>query len=116
MLSDLTNPLSLSSSLIDLGFDVELLKSLHMLGGAKLFTVKGNEIQTERNELNQIVNYSASTNFNQLQNTIATGMRYDYDASGYFSVHYHVVDYNDKATPINNYKLNQLFFVFGLKF
>ncbi len=111
-----TNPVNLASSLIDLGLDVEVLKSLHLLGGAKLFDVKGSEIQTGRDELNQIVSFSPGTNFNQKQTIIATGLRYDYDAVGYFSMHYHMVGFDDKVTPLNKYDLNQLFFVFGLKF
>ncbi|MBX9853553.1 MAG: hypothetical protein K2X86_17555, partial [Cytophagaceae bacterium] len=52
-----TNPVDLSSSLIDVGLDLEVLKDLHLLGGAKLFSVKGTEIQTGRDELNQIVSF-----------------------------------------------------------
>jgi len=111
-----TNPIKLNSSLIDLGLDLEVLKDLHLLGGAKLFTVKGNEIQSVRNELNQIVTYGTGVNFNQTQNIIATGLRYDYDKAGYFSMHYNMTTNQDKLIPANKFNLNQWFFVFGLKF
>jgi hypothetical protein len=96
--------------------DLEVLKDLHLLGGAKLFTVKGNEIQSVRNELNQIVTYGTGVNFNQTQNIIATGLRYDYDKAGYFSMHYNMTTNQDKLIPANKFNLNQWFFVFGLKF
>ena len=110
-----TNPINLASTLIDLGLDLEVLKDLHLLGGAKLFAVKGNEIQTGRDQLNQIVKFSP-TNFNQTQNIIATGLRYDYDKTAYFSMNYHIVNFDDKEKSTNKYNLNQWFFVFQLKF
>jgi hypothetical protein len=110
------DPVHLTSGLIDLGLDVEVLKSLHLLGGMKMFKVSGNEIQSGRNQLNQIYTYSSGVYFNQTQNIIATGLRYDYDKAGYFSVHYNIVKYDDKLTTTNTYNLNQLFFVFGLRF
>jgi hypothetical protein len=111
-----TNPVNLSSSLLDLGLDVEVLKDLHLLGGIKTFQVKGEEIQSGRNELNQIISYGPGINFNQTQNIVAAGVRYDYDKAGYFSMHYHITEHNDKNIPSNKLNLNQLFFVFGLKF
>ncbi len=110
-----TNPLSLASSMIDLGLDVEVIKNLHLLGGLKLFSVKGNEVQSGRDDMNQIVSFG-SVNFNQTQSVIAPGLRYNYDEQGYFSMHYHIVKYNDQETAWQKYNLNQLFFVFGLKF
>ena len=109
------NQVNLSSNLIDLGLDVEVFKNLHLLGGLKMFSVKGTEVQTGRDNLNQIVSF-AGLNFDQKQNVIAAGLRYNYDANAYFSMHYHMVKYNDKQTELNNYDFNQMFFVFGLKF
>jgi hypothetical protein len=109
-----TNAVKLNSALIDLGIDVEVIKDLHLLGGTKLFTVKGNEYTSIRNNLNQIQNWTG-VNFNQQQNTIATGLRYDYGTGGYFSMHYHLVNYKDLNSS-STYKLNQVFFVFGMKF
>ncbi len=111
-----TNAVNLSSTLIDAGLDVEVIKSLHLLGGVKLFSVSGNEIQSSRNSVNQLVAFTP-VSFNQTQSIIAAGARYDYDKAGcFFSVHYHMVNYNDKLITTNQYNLNQLFFVFGLKF
>ncbi len=110
-----TNVVDLASSLLDVGADVEVLKSLHVLGGAKWFAVKGYEVQSGRNEMNQIISY-AGTSYNQANTIIAAGLKYDYDKVGYFSMQYHIVDFNDKNAATTNYKLNQLFFVFGLKF
>jgi hypothetical protein len=111
-----TNPVNLSSNLIDLGLDVEVLKDLHLLGGAKIFSVKGSEVQTGRDALNQITSFGPSSTYNQTQNIIVTGLRYNYDDAGYFSMQYNIVDFKNKETPINNFNLNQWFFVFGLKF
>jgi hypothetical protein len=111
-----TNKVSLSSNMIDLGLDIEVLKALHVLGGAKMFAVKGTEVEAGRDELNQIVTFGALST-DVTQNSIAAGLRYDYDQAGYFSMQYHMIDYEDKTSAINNkFKLNQLFFVFGVKF
>jgi hypothetical protein len=112
-----TNPVNLASTLIDLGLDVEVLKDLHLLGGAKMFAVKGTEYQTGRDVMNQINKFGTGLNFNQKQSTIATGIRYDYGTNGYFSMHYHIVKYDasKEAAPVK-YNWHQWFFVFGLKF
>ncbi|MFN3406041.1 MAG: hypothetical protein ACK40G_18245 [Cytophagaceae bacterium] len=113
---DGTNPVNLSNSLMDLGMSVEVVKNLQLLGGVKLFNVKGEEIQNGRDELNQIVSFGPAANFNESQNIIAAGLRYDYDKSGYFSMHYHLVDFKNGLVPNQNMNMNQMFFVFGLKF
>jgi hypothetical protein len=110
------NAVSLSSSLIDVGLDVEVLTDLHLVGGVKFFKVSGNEIQSGRNGLNQIITFGPGVNFNQTQSIIASGLRYDYGTGGYFSMHYHIVNFEDKLLPNTKYNLNQWFFVFGLKF
>jgi len=121
---DGVNSVNLSNSLIDLGLDVEVFKDLHLLGGAKLFKVNGNEVQTGRDQLNQIVSFTP-VNFNQTQTIIATGLRYDYGSNGYFCLNYQTVKFENKIidTTLNssqtvpvNFNLHQLFFVFGLKF
>ena len=109
------NTIDLSSSLIDLGLDIEVIKDLHVIGGAKLFNVKGNEVQASRDQWNQITNF-APAQFNQSQTILAAGLRYDYGQGCYFSAHYHNVDFKDTQTALNTYKMNQLFFAFGLKF
>ena len=110
-----TNPVNLASTLIDAGLDVEVLKGLHVMGGVKLFSVKGNEMQSGRDELNQIIAFTPRA-YNQTQSIIAAGLRYDYDKNSYLSIHYHMVSNNDLDAPANKYNMNQLFFVFGLKF
>jgi hypothetical protein len=110
-----TNPVKLASTTIDLGLDIEVLKSLHVLGGAKLFAVNGNEVQTGRDQFNQIIMF-APVNFNQTQKILTAGLRYDYDKAAYFSMQYHAVKFNDKSSATNQFNLNQWFFVFGLKF
>jgi len=109
------NTIDLSSSLIDLGLDIEVIKDLHVIGGAKLFNVKGNEVQSGRDQWNQITTF-APVQFNQSQTILAAGIRYDFGAGCYFSSHYHNVEFKDTQTDSNTYSMNQLFFVFGLKF
>lgn len=110
-----TNAIDLGSSLIDVGVDLEVVKNLHLLGGAKLFSVKGTELQTGRDELNQIVAFSP-VNFDESQSTLAVGLRYDYDKKAYFSMQGNFVNYEDGNSATSQFDLNQLFMVFGLKF
>jgi hypothetical protein len=110
-----TNVVKLQNSVLDLGVDVEVLKDLHLLGGTKFMTSKGYEVLAWRNELNQITSYSPIT-LNGEQNIHAAGVRYDYDKVGYFSMQYHNVEFSDKTGTGYKFTMNQLFFVFGLKF
>ncbi|MFL5729951.1 MAG: hypothetical protein ACJ75J_10735, partial [Cytophagaceae bacterium] len=111
-----TNAVSLSNMLLDVGLDIEVMKDLHLLGGAKYFTVKGNEYSSERNAMNQIIGFGTGNTFNQTQRIIAPGLRYDYGTSGYFSMQYHIIKVDNKDDTKTNYTMNQWFFVFGLKF
>jgi hypothetical protein len=109
------NQINLASSLVDLGLDVEIIKDLHVLGGAKIFHVQGNEVQSTRDAWNQINSYTPVT-FNQSQTILAAGLRYDFGYGCSFTTQYQSINYSDALTNRVSYKMNQLFFVFGLKF
>ncbi|HSZ72543.1 MAG TPA: hypothetical protein VK750_07680 [Cytophagaceae bacterium] len=110
------NPVSLSSTTYDVGVDIEVIENLHLLGGGKFFSVSGNEIQSVRNSLNQITTYGPTLNFNQKQQVLSVGMRYDLSTGCYFSMNYNKINYNDELNSKNTYNWDQWFFVFGLKF
>ena len=110
-----TNPINLSSSLIDLGLDVEVFKKLHLLTGVKMFAVKGTEVQTGRDEVNQIISF-APTTFDETQNVYAVGLTYDFDKKAYFSLQSNWVNYEEANVEKSAFDLNQLFIVYGMKF
>lgn len=112
---DGATPINLSSSLIDAGLDVEVFKKLHLLTGVKMFKVKGTEAQTGRDELNQIVSFTA-VDFDETQNVCALGLTYDFDKKAYFSLQSNWVNYNEANIENSQFDLNQLFMVYGLKF
>lgn len=106
---------TLSGSLIDLGLDVEVFKKFHLLTGAKMFAVEGTEIQTGRDELNQIVSYSP-VSFDEKQNVYAVGISYIFDKKAYFSLQSNWVGYKDATIETTQFDFKQLFMVYGLKF
>ena len=110
-----TNVVKMNNQVLDLGLDIEVLKDLHLLGGMKTQSAKGYEVYALRDELNQITAYVPVTgDFGQ--NILAGGIRYDYDKAGYFCMQYQTIEYVNKLTSGYKFNMNQLFFVFGLKF
>ncbi len=109
------NPIDLAGTLIDAGIDIEVFQKFHLLGGAKLFTVSGTEFQNGRDELNQIVTFTSST-YDETQNILAFGFKYDYDKKAYFCAQGTLIDYRDGNNAVVDYDFNQFYCVFGLKF
>ena len=111
-------PVDLTSTLIDLGLTVEVVKNLDFLGGIKTINAKGNEYIYARNVYNQIDQTIGFTNFNLNQNQFlySFGARYRFSKNTYFTVN--GVSQNVKFADAGNkdYKINQIFFNYTMIF
>ena len=87
--------ISFSSSLLSAGLSYELFQNLKIIGGAKIFIVKGNEFTTERNEYDQIIDYNIE-NYDSKENIYLVGLQYNFTNDIYFSLQ------SNKINIVNN--------------
>ena len=126
-------PIDLKSTMIDLGFCVEIVKNLDIIGGYKSMYAKGNEILTIRDASNNVIGYSslgeyqapggtASTvynlnpGFNVKQSIYAFGFRYRFTKNTYFTAQGNFVNYFDDSQSYADYRVKQLFLNYTMVF
>ncbi len=107
--------IKLTSTLIDAGIAVETVKGLDLLGGMKSFSAKGNEYASVVNEFNTINSY-VQYKSNNMQNVYTVGTRYRFSNYIFFAVNGLFTSNNDQVNNNYNYKFNQWFFSYVMKF
>ncbi len=110
------NDINFTSSIIDAGLTVEVVKSLDLIGGYKFLTAKGNEFVSVRDQFNRIAGYSIYTDdFKETQGLIAYGIRYRFSKNTYFTAQGIHSD-NTFTLANKNYGINQLFLNYTMIF
>lgn len=109
------NPISLTSTLIDAGLTIEVVKQLDLLVGYKTLTAEGNEFLSVRDNFNLISGYR-TFEINSSQDVLAAGFRYRFSKNTFFTAQGHWVDFTDNQFKFNNYKINQLFLSYTMVF
>ena len=110
----------LTSSLIDIGLDVEAVSDLHIMLGYKALTAKGTEYFLTRNEFNQVASevFPVNAEFDQTEGIVAMGLRYDFSNYASFSVQGQFIAFrNDKASVAKHeYDMRQVYCNYTVKF
>ena len=110
----------LTSTLIDLGLEVEVLNRLDVLIGTKFLTASGNEYIAIRNKYNDITNFSTltaiSTTYSNTQSLLAAGLKYRFSSNTYLTIQDHIFAYKDGNNDLKNYSFNQFLIMFNMNF
>ena len=126
-------PIDLKSTLIDLGFCVEIVKNLDIIAGYKSMYAKGNEILTIRDASNNVVAYESlgqyaapggtlstvynlNPGFDVKQSIYAFGFRYRFTKNTYFTTQGNFVNYFDDSQSYADYRIKQLFLNYTMVF
>lgn len=111
-------PVDLKSTLVDFGLSVEVLKSLDLLGGYKMFNAKGNEFLTYRDFYTGFATSYNDYSVNSSEDIIAVGARYRFNNKSFFTVNYQLTAYKNKIEnqQFRNYNLDELFCNYTLVF
>jgi hypothetical protein len=108
--------IDLSSFLFDAGLNFEVVKSLDLLFGYKLLRANGKEFLIQRDGFNSITNFPVIYDINQLQGVWATGLKYNFNNTTFFTAQAHIVNFDNNANNSINYNINQFFFNFTILF
>jgi hypothetical protein len=113
---DSLEKINLTSTLIDLGLELEVLNKLDVLVGTKFLAAKGNEFIAVRNVFNDIVNTTALPNISINQSMIAFGLKYRFSANTYITVQDHIFTYTDGHNSLRDFSMNQFLLMFNMNF
>jgi hypothetical protein len=109
------NDINFTSSIIDAGLTVEVVKQLDLIGGYKALMAKGNEFIAVRDQFNMITSFNSFIDMNQSQGLFAYGIRYRFSKNTYFTAQ--GISSSNKFSPSNtNYGINQLFLNYTMIF
>ena len=95
------------------GLSYELFESLRLIGGAKVFSGKGNEVGAQRDEYDQVIGYEL-LDFDSQEKILLLGLQYNFTKDIYFSLQTNKIDVNDKTSEINQLTLNRIYFMFNM--
>ena len=113
---DGVNDIDFSSSIIDAGLTVEVVKQLDLIAGYKALSAKGNEFVATRDVWNRIAGFNVySDDFKETQGLVSYGIRYRFSKNTYFTAQ--GISSSNKFTQSNlNYGINQVFFNYTMIF
>ncbi len=110
------NKIDLTSTSIDAGLVVEVLRGLDILAGYKVLTANGNEFYSKRDAFNVVVtNPLNNWTFKYTQTVLAGGLRLRHSKNAFTTVQYHLMNSNNANTGIN-YSISQMFINYTLVF
>ena len=116
------NTINLTSTAIDAGVVVEVLKGLDVLVGYKMLTANGNEFYSKRDVFNVLVTNPVSVlNYDYNQSVFAAGLRLRHSKNAFTTLQYHGLNVLDKANTntegvATKYTINQVFINYTLVF
>ena len=109
----------LSSTLIDLGLSVEVVKDLDIIMGLKQFSAKGNEYYNTRSQfVNEILVYNP-IEMNFAESVTGFGLRYRFSNYNFITVNADFISFDEKNEDINpngDYNMKQVYFNYTVKF
>ncbi len=109
---------NLASQIYDGGFEIEALKKLDLLIGAKAVNTKGSENVIVRDQYNEIVGYNTTSfrNMSFQQLMLGYGVKYRFSTATYLTVQYHDFRLTDKTVSARTFNMNQFYILFNMNF
>jgi hypothetical protein len=106
----------LSSTLVDAGLTVEVLKNFDLIGGYKAIVAKGNEYLAYRDQYSGVITSFYDYHVNKNEGIVGVGARYRFSNKSFFTVNYQKMAYMNKDVEGINYNIEQVFFNYTLVF
>ncbi len=106
----------LSSTLIDLGLEVELFPKFDVLLGAKLFSSEGRDFVPILENFNDILDFPAPFIADDKETLLGLGIKYEFKKDIYMTLQYNSFNSELGSDNPNNYELNQFFVLYNMKF
>jgi hypothetical protein len=108
-------PVDFSSTLMDAGASLEVLKKFDLLVGYKSLKASGKEYLMTRNVFNVASDYTPY-NLDLTESILSGGFGLRFGEKSYFTLNYNKVTYTEKVSSKFDYTIDQLFFNYTLIF
>lgn len=108
--------IDVSTSVIGLGLEAELIEQLDVVAGYQVHTFSGFELLNTRNEYGEIINFSelSADGFQQMW---GAGLRFRFSEKVYIMAQWNSFDWYDvEMTSIPGYRVNDLGLIYSMKF
>lgn len=105
----------LSSTLMSAGIAIEFAKNLSLTGAVQGIYYEGFDFLPLRSDFDQVVFYN-EFEVDGLEQMIGLGLRYDFSANDYLTIQWNNFNSENNFGTLPNYEINQLVFLFSMKF
>jgi hypothetical protein len=105
----------LSSTLMSAGIAIEFAKNLSLTGAIQGIYYEGFDFLPLRSDFDQVVFYN-EFEVDGLEQMIGLGLRYDFSENDYLTIQWNNFNSENNFGSLPNYEINQLVFLFSMKF
>jgi len=102
-----------NSNLYSGSISIEIIKNLNIIGGAKVFYADGNEFISERDNYDQVIDYSNNL-FKSKETILIGGIQHHFTEDIYFTLQYNQFNVLDKTAAEDEFSLSRLIFMFNM--
>ena len=102
-----------NSNLYSGSISIEIIKNLKIIGGAKVFYADGNEFISERDNYDQVIDYSNNL-FKSKETILIGGIQHYFTEDIYFTLQYNQFNVLDKTAAEDEFSLSRLIFMFNM--
>ena len=102
-----------NSNLYSGSISIEIIKNLKIIGGAKVFYADGNEFISERDNYDQVIDYSNNM-FKSKETILIGGIQHYFTEDIYFTLQYNQFNVLDKTAAEDEFSLSRLIFMFNM--
>ena len=102
-----------NSNLYSGSISIEIIKNLNIIGGAKVFYADGNEFISERDNYDQVIDYSNNL-FKSKETILIGGIQHYFTEDIYFTLQYNQFNVLDKTAAEDEFSLSRLIFMFNM--
>jgi hypothetical protein len=110
---DSLSQVKLGSMLADIGLQVEVVKNLEVMAGAKLFQAKGNEYRSRRNDYGELVDLPVYL-VDESHGIYAAGLRYNFRDDIYLQIAGNWINVQDRIGSLPQYQIHRFLIVFNM--
>ncbi|MDG1284020.1 MAG: hypothetical protein P8N46_05120, partial [Flavobacteriales bacterium] len=105
--------INFNSNLYSGSISIEIIKNLNIIGGAKVFYADGNEFISERDNYDQVIDYSNNL-FKSKETILIGGIQHHFTEDIYFTLQYNQFNVLERTAAEDEFSLSRLIFMFNM--
>ena len=86
---------------------------LKLISGIKIFAGKGNEVETIRDDFDQIIDFDLKS-YDTNESISLVGLQYNFSDDIYLTLQTNKINFTDNISDINKLSLSRVYFMFNM--